>query len=175
MNVTMFMAMSVNGYIADDEGKEDFLSHDGWDVFVELAEKAGAFIIGRKTYEVVLQNYEGFGFKDVHADRIIVTSDMSFDTPEGYIVAHSPKEALTLAESLSHEEVILTGGAGLNSSFIAEDLINQVIINVEPAIIGGGTTLFAPSDFARRLQFREVKHRGNGVLQLHYEMGEEIK
>lgn len=175
MQVTLFMAMSANGYIADGDGKEDFLSRDGWDAFVGLAETAGVFIVGRKTYEVVLRDYNGFGFKDVKADRIIVTGDPSFSAPDGYKVAHSPKEALALAQSLNHQEAILTGGAGLNSSFMVEGLIHRVILNVEPAVIGSGTPLFAPSGFARRLQFRAVEQRGNGILQLHYDMGAAIE
>ena len=47
------MAISVNGIIATKEGSEDFLSHDNWIQFVELAHKIGCFIWGRKTYDAV--------------------------------------------------------------------------------------------------------------------------
>ena len=153
------MAMSMNGYIADKQGGEDFLSRDGWDALVELAEPAGALIIGRKTYEVVLQNYAGFGFTDVRAERIIITADELFLAPDGYHVVHSPQAAITLAKKLGHRQAILTGGAGINSSFMAAELIDEVIINVEPVVMGEGIPLFAPNNFARRLQFRSVDHR----------------
>ncbi len=172
MHVTLYMAMSVNGFIADNDDNEDFLSHDGWDAFVELAEKAGVFMIGRKTYEVVLEKYKDYGFMDVNADRIIVTSDENFTSPDNFRVVHSPKEAVQLAESLGHKQALLTGGATLNSAFMEDDLINDVILNVEPAIVGQGKSLFAPSNFARRLLFKSVDNRGDGILQLHYEVGE---
>jgi dihydrofolate reductase len=168
------MAMSVNGLIADNDDNEDFLSHDGWNVFVELAENAGVFIIGRKTYEVVLEKYKDYGFKDVKADRIIVTSDESFDPPDQYHVVHSPEEAVKLAETLGHQNALLTGGATLNSAFMGADLINDVVLNVEPAIVGQGKPIFSSSNFAKRLLFESVDNRGDGILQLHYSVGENI-
>ena len=37
MKVILYMAMSLNGYIARENGDEDFLSHENWNTFCELA------------------------------------------------------------------------------------------------------------------------------------------
>jgi len=47
------MAMSVNGMIADESCNEDFLSDVNWKTLIDLSEKYGGFIIGRKTYDAV--------------------------------------------------------------------------------------------------------------------------
>ena len=44
------MAQTINGFIARENGDEDFLSSLNWKTFVELAEDIGCFVIGRKTF-----------------------------------------------------------------------------------------------------------------------------
>ena len=39
MKISMYMAATVNGIIARENGKEDFLSDYDWDIFVKLAKK----------------------------------------------------------------------------------------------------------------------------------------
>ena len=53
MEVVLYMAMSVNGMIADESCNEDFLSDVNWKTLIDLSEKYGGFIIGRKTYDAV--------------------------------------------------------------------------------------------------------------------------
>ena len=51
MKVILSMAMSVNGIIADEDGSEDFLSHDNWIAFTKLANKIGSYIFVKKMRE----------------------------------------------------------------------------------------------------------------------------
>ena len=53
MKTTLFMAMSLNGIIAKEDGNEDFLSHKNWETFSELVNTFGNFVVGRKTHEAV--------------------------------------------------------------------------------------------------------------------------
>jgi hypothetical protein len=47
------MAISLNGMVARENDDTDFLAHDNWEIFVELAYQVGAMIWGRKTHEIV--------------------------------------------------------------------------------------------------------------------------
>lgn len=172
MTLTLFMAMSLNGYIADKDDQEDFLSLDGWNMFVELAETAGVFITGRRTYEIVRNHYKDHGFMDVHADRIIVTTQ-NVPATAGYHIAHSPQAALDLAKNLGHRNALLIGGSKLNAAFLKQKLVNKVVFNIEPVIVAGGVPVVA--DFAPKatlatmpLTFQRCIKRGHDVMQLHY-------
>jgi dihydrofolate reductase len=169
MKTILFMAMSLNGFVADKDGLEDFLSHDGWDVFVELAERVGVFIIGRKTYDIVKATYEGFGFDDLKADKIIVSAQAG-DPPIGWRIATSPQEALEIAEKLGHSEAVLTGVSTLNAAFLSRSLVDEVIFNIEPVIVGGGIPVVATFDGICKLSFQETMQRPGGVVQQRYKI-----
>lgn len=170
MKVILFMAMTVNGIIARENDQEDFLSDRNWKQFCALAKNAGCFVVGRRTYEVVKALYKNYNFDDVKAHRIIVSTNRAFNPGKGYTVARSPKEAFRKASEMGFKTLFLTGGAGLNSSFARLNLIDEVIVDIEPAILGKGIGIFAESDFYKRLKLKRVKKLPEGILQLHYEV-----
>ena len=167
MKTTLFMAMSLNGIIADKAGREDFLSHDGWEVFVELAESMSVFMTGRQTYDDVKKYYDGPAFDGIKADRIMISRSQS-QAPSGWHIADSPQAALGLVQKLGHSEALLSGGSTLNAAFLEANLIDAVIFNVEPVLVGSGIPVIAEHLTANQLAFQRVVKRDHGVLQLHY-------
>ena len=168
MKVTLYMAMSLNGYIAEENGSEDFLSHDNWEKFCSLAQEHGNFIVGRKTYEAVKNWNEGFGFDDLKGiQKVIISQDPAYKLDEGYTLAISPKDAL--AKLQGFESILVTGGSTINTAFMKENLLDEVILNIEPALIGKGVPLFAQDDFSKKLDFLSSKENGD-ILTLHYKV-----
>lgn len=169
MHVTMFMAMSVNGIIARENGSEDFLSNDNWQTFTQFVNEYGCFIVGSSTYKAVKNWDEDFSFDDfTKAVKVVVSDDAKFEVEEGYTVASSPADALEKLSDKGFSRVLLTGGAMNNSSFAKADLINEIVVNVEPVLIGVGKPLFAPGEIEKRLVLDSFKKLDNGILQLRY-------
>jgi dihydrofolate reductase len=167
MKVVLFMAQSLNGIIARENNNEDFLSDDNWEIFKRLAEKSGIFIVGRKTYEVV--SIWNNNFNNIKAKKIIV-SKQKLNLTKDYYVVGSPRSAVLLAKELGIKEVILTGGSIINSSFAKENLIDEVVLNIEPAIIGKGIKLFSEDDFEYKLELIDVKKVASDIVQLRYKI-----
>ena len=95
MKTTLYMAMSANGIIATETGDEEFLSHENWEKFCELARELGNFVVGRKTYEAVKKWNGGYNFDDlIGIEKIIISQDQNFKLDEGYTLASSPQDAL---------------------------------------------------------------------------------
>ncbi len=171
MKVILYMTISLNGIIARENNEEDFLSDYNWFTFVELAHKAGCTIWGRKTYDVVTETYSKQLLDTIkEVKKLIVSADKDFKPNEGFESVKSPKDALEKAEELGFKEVILSGGSGLNSSFVKENLIDEIIVNIEPVIIGKGIPLFSPSDFDLKLSEPEVEMKQHGIIQLRYKV-----
>ena len=168
MKVTLYMAMSLNGYIAEENGSEDFLSHTNWEKFCSLAQECGNFIVGRKTYEAVKNWNEGFGFDDLKGiQKVIISQDENYKLDAGYVLATSPKDAL--AKLQDFESVLVTGGSAINTAFITENFLDEIILNVEPALIGKGIPLFAQGDFLKKLNFVSSEE-SSGIMTLHYKV-----
>ncbi|MBU1198478.1 MAG: dihydrofolate reductase family protein [Nanoarchaeota archaeon] len=172
MKVTLFMAVSLNGFIARKDGEEDFLSHDNWNSFSELVNSHKNFVIGRKTYEAVKKWGEEYSFDDfTNAKKIVVSKNKDYKLDKGYILASSPEEAINIFKEQGAEKALITGGSNLNTAFAKKGLINEIILNIEPKIIGEGIPLFFTDKFDLELELKDIKELGKGLLQVRYEVG----
>lgn len=170
MKIILFMATSLNGMIAGKDGNEYFLSDENWESFGTLAKEHGCFIIGRKTFETV-QKWQEYNFDDIDATlKIVISTNKDLPVEPPYVLAQSPKDAIEKAAAMHFESPILTGGSTINSAFLTENLIDEVIINIEPAIIGSGIPLFAEGEFEKRLSFIESVKIGTDILQVRYKV-----
>lgn len=170
MRTVLFMAMSLNGYIARENGSEDFLSHENWESFSTQVHEWGNCIIGRKTYEAVKAWEEDYGFDDFTDATKVILSTRAYTPPEGYHVARSPSQALDILRDKGFETALVTGGATVNTAFAQEQLLDEVIINIEPAIVGSGIPLFAESDVITKLNLTRKRELKDGIVQLSYDV-----
>ncbi len=163
------MAMSLNGYIARENGSEDFLSHENWEKFCSFAKEYGNFIVGRKAYEAVKSWGEGYGFDDLKGiTKIIISQNQNYKLDIGYILASSPEDALLKLKDF--DTVLITGGSTINSAFAKLNLLDKVILNVEPIIIGKGIPLFALDNFDLNLELTSSEKSASGILTLTYKV-----
>lgn len=170
MKIILFMAMSLNGIIASKSGSEDFLSDVNWEFFGELAKKHGCFIVGRKTYEAV-QKWSDYNFNDIDAKlKIVISSDKDLKLSPLFLLANSPKDAIEKAEVLNFKTAILAGGSTINSAFMSENLVDEVIVNIEPVILGSGIPIFGEGEFEKRLSLIEIVKITNDILQVRYKV-----
>ena len=169
MKTILYMAISANGFIATDSGNEDFLSHQNWEMFCELARECGNFIVGRKTYEAVQKWNDGYNFDDlVGVEKIIISQNKDLHLAEGYTLASSPQDALRKLSDKRIETALVTGGAKINSEFAKTKLLDEVRLNVEPVLVGRGMPLFAPQNLEIKMKLLSVKQSESGIVTLKY-------
>lgn len=169
MKIILYMAMSANGIIAAETGDEEFLSHENWAKFCELAREFGNFIVGRKTYEAVKRWDGGYNFDDlVGVEKIVISQDQNFKLDKGYTLASSPQDALTKLSEKGFEKALVTGGAKINSAFAKTNLLDEIILNVEPVFVGKGIPLFAPQDFELKTKIISVSKSKSEIVTLYY-------
>ncbi len=168
MKTILFMATSLNGIIATSDGSEDFLSDTNWRTFMGLAHKHGNIVYGRKTYETVLSWGEPYtsDLKSVK-NKVVISSSLR-SSPEEFRLAQIPEEAVKHLNEQGCETVLLSGGSTLNSSFAQAGLIDEVIFNIEPCVVGNGIPVFAPEKLTLQLGFAECQELENGIIQLRY-------
>ena len=166
MKITLYMAMSVNGMIARKNGEEDFLSDGNWKKFVSLAKEYGNFIVGRNTYEEV-GKWEDYNFDDIDAEKVVISRNTSYHLDKGYTLASSPEDAIKKLSQKGFENILVTGGATINSAFAKEGLIDEIILSVEPVFIGEGISLFSEKNFNLKSELITTEKNGD-LLTLHY-------
>ena len=168
MKVILSMAMSVNGMIATPDFKEDFLSDKNWWEFVKQVDDCGCLIWGRRTYEQVKDWPEKYFNSLKKYTKVILSKNKNLKLLSGFELANSPEAALKLLKDKGYAKVILTGGSKNNSSFAKEGLIDEIIVDVEPALLGKGIPLFDSEVFEARLKLKKLKKVSDSLVQLHY-------
>lgn len=167
MKTILCMVMSLNGKIAGLDGTYSWASKEDWESFQARYKKAGCIIIGRNTYDT-LKDKPTFPSKGCVC--VVVTHDRSLQNQNpSIIVTHdSPRDVLGMLENKGFTEVLIGGGGEINSLFMKENLIDEVLIDIEPVILGHGIPLFADSDFKSKLHLLSTKKLNQHTLQLHY-------
>lgn len=169
MKILLDMVISPNGYIAREDGDEDWLPEEGWGDFVALAQNFGNIVMGRETFTQVMSRYEGSNFGSIPCQhKVIVTRDVNFAAPAGYQVVHSPEEAVEYIRSHGLETLFLIGGGTLNGEFMKRGLVDEIQLTVVPYIVGKGRPVFGRSDFDAELRLVESKALPDGRVTLKY-------
>jgi dihydrofolate reductase len=151
MKVSVFIATSLDGFIARNDGGLDWLDEanaivpDGEDCgFQVFMDSVDTLIMGRKTYEKILS----FGEWPYGETPVVVLSrnPISFPPNVPDSVTHSSERLRDLLKRLSDEEVehVYVDGGITIQRFLAEALIDEITVTVIPVILGG--TLFQRAD-----------------------------
>lgn len=134
--------------IAKSDDNTSWISKKEWNSYSLAVQTAGNLIVGHCTYNILTKQPEFAEFKDV---KLVVVAQENFQTlAQNHLVIHSPKEALKLLNDF--EQIVIAGGGMLNASFVEENLIDEIFIDIEPIILGKGIPLFRNKDFDHNLK-----------------------
>ncbi len=166
MKVILYMAVSIDGYIAKENDDTSWISEEEWKSYSSIVQKTGNLVVGHRTYDILTKQPEFSELKDV---KLVVVSKNDFKTlAPNHHVASSPKKALE--ELKDFEEVLVAGGGELNASFLKENLFDEIYLDIEPIALGKGIKLFSDYNFEIKLKLLETKKISNDEIQLHYQV-----
>lgn len=166
MKVTLFMAISINGYVTGQSDDTEWVKDT--DALYQIIADKGACVMGRRTYDECVK-YNAFPYKN--ALNIVLTHDprlLSQSSGQTMFVSNSPAEILKLISQQGHKELLIVGGGQINSQFLSAGLIDEIILDVHPIIIDGGIKLFEDSFPRLNLEYVDSKPLTNGLVQIHY-------
>jgi dihydrofolate reductase len=156
--IILYIAMSLDGYIADESGGVDWLEEyaniEDTD-YEEFYKTIDTVIMGRKTYDQVL----GFGEYPYLNVKSYVYSKTRSGTDENVgFIQIPPVDLVKSLKQQSGKHVWLIGGADLIHDFIEDNLIDEYQITILPVILGNGIPLFKSGDHRVGLELRSKKN-----------------
>lgn len=168
--LVLYIAMSLDGYIAKPDGSFDFLSvvdQEGEDYgYEEFLKTIDTIIIGRKSYEKVIS----MGYEYPHRDKDVYILSRSPHPGNGSFKYYSDnlKDLIVRLKSSKGKNIYCDGGAEIVNELLRENLIDEFIISVIPVILGDGIPLFKKEGPELRLRLVNSRHFEKGLVQLHY-------
>ena len=171
--IILFIAMSLDGYIADQNGKVDWLSGQSTDIdtpntYTTFVKQVDTVILGRNTYEQIVSE--------------LSPTKWPYPTLTSYVITHHPLPSSSsirftsehpcgLVNTLKQEPgkaIWICGGAQIIQPLMAADLIDIYDISIIPTLLGNGIRLFGNPQRECKLQLTKISH-GNGIIHLVYE------
>ena len=185
--LTYFVACSVDGFIAHTDGSHDGFSQDSEyfaDLFASFPETVPSHLrdlmgvhaenkwfdtvlLGRKTYEVGLK--DGITSPYSHMKQYLFSNSMRQSPDDNVeLISENAIEFVKTLKSELGKGIWLCGGANLAADLFANRLIDQLILKVNPFLMGSGIPLFSGVIQQTALGLTDRKIYNNGVLLLDY-------
>lgn len=174
--IVLYLAMSLDGYIADKNGGVAWLEDEGGDSgnmgsYPLFYETIDTVIMGYRTYhQIVTELSPGHWF---YADKkSYVLTHREQEAAENIVFTQKPVAELAAElKCRAGKDIWLCGGAAVANEFLALDLIDRFHISVMPTILGGGIPLFQASGAQTKLRLVSTQCY-NGMVDLVYERRE---
>ncbi len=173
MKTTAYIATSVDGYIARENGDVSWLdqysrSSDEDYGFQAFFDSVDALIMGRKTFEKVL-SFEEWPYAD---KPVVVLTHGNLTIPEHLAptvetMAGTPAQVVDQLAQRGYQHLYLDGGVTIQG-FIAAGLVDALILTRVPVLLGSGIPLFGELPQEIALQHLSTQSFANGLIQSTY-------
>jgi dihydrofolate reductase len=171
MRSSVFIATSLDGYIARSNGSVDFLPQDPEEHgFTEFYASVDAVVIGRKTFEWVLDYGQWvYGKKPV---VVLSSQPWALTAPAEAVcdfMAGTPAEIVERLSGRGWQHLYVDGGVTVQG-FLEAGLIQRMTITRVPVLLGSGIPLFGALSRDVRVRHLGTKAYPSGLVTSEYEV-----
>ncbi|MBP2031071.1 dihydrofolate reductase [Methanohalophilus levihalophilus] len=168
-NIILYIAMSLDGYIARKNGDVDWLDGDGSEPnadigYDEFYESVDAVIMGRKTYDQIL-TFGEYPYKGTKG--YVYTSESRSNNEYVEFTIENAEDLVRELKNKDGKDIWLIGGTGVIDEFVKKDLIDEYFISIIPCVLGEGIPLFKDNNPEIKLKMLKTAVV-NGIAMLHY-------
>ncbi len=168
--VILYIAMSLDGFIATESGGIDWLSivekpNEDYG-YTEFVKTTDTVIMGRKTYDKVLS----FGIDFPHKDKtcFVLSKTKSGKDENVSFYNGDVKELIAQIRQSDGKHIYCDGGAEIVFELMKQKLIDRFVISIIPILLGNGIRLFQNGNQTNELILIKNKVFESGLIQLEY-------
>lgn len=166
--IVLFIASSLDSYIARPLGEIDWLFTDQDYGYSEFLKSIDTVLLGRKTYEQVL-TFGEYPYQDLKS--YVFTKNTLFQAKKDVeVVTEDLKTFIDDLRQVDGKNIWLVGGSQLTYDFMNQNLVDELIVSIHPIILGEGIPLFASQTTPQSLNFTKCQTYSSGLVQLSYDV-----
>ncbi len=168
--VVLYIAMSLDGYVADNNGGVDWLLGDGSDptnagTYEQFYNSIDTVILGYKTYHQIVTELSPDNWVYDDKDCYVLTHRDIASHDDICFTDETPSDLIKIVRDAEGKDIWICGGAAIAQQLLADDMIDEMRICVAPTILGGGVSLFGET----KREFKLISTTTyNGFVELHY-------
>lgn len=167
--LTYHVATTLDGFIAREDHTFDCFANEGDHVteYVATLRTYGAVVMGRKTYDIGLQ----FGVTDPYPylETYVVSRSMKESPdPKVRLIADGVVGAMRTLKAQEGKDIYLAGGGELATQLFTAGLVDEVLIKLNPVLLGSGIPLVSRLGAHINLELLSTKVYRTGVVLLQY-------
>lgn len=168
--VSIYIATSIDGYIARKDGTIDWLlfGHTGDEDygFKKFIDSVDTLVLGRKTYQVV----SGFEDWPYSGKRVIVLSNtLKKVRNEAELFSGDLTDLLSQLQKDEIKHIWVDGGTTA-SKFLEEGLVDNLTISIIAMVLGTGIPLFSSITKEQSCRLVSSQSYPSGLVQLKYKI-----
>lgn len=170
--ISLFIAMSLDGYIADSQGSVDWLVGQGnddgnIDVYSEFVKDIDTVLMGWNTYHQIVTELSPDEWIYDDFTTYVVTHNKPISSDKIRFTDENPVKLVKKLREENGKDVWICGGANLIQQLVSEDLVDSYYITVIPTILGSGIRLFGNTKHEIKLRLLNIQSY-NGMTDLIY-------
>ena len=171
--IVLFIAMSLDGYIADIDGKVDWLSGqnndvEGSDSYTDFVNSVDTVIMGWTTYHQIVTELSPEQWIYDNLQSYVITHRNCAPKSNVTFVSENPCTLVNDLKQKNGKNIWICGGADIVHQLMQNNLIDKYYISIIPTILGNGIRLFNVIDQKTDLRFITSKS-SNGIVELVYQ------
>ena len=169
--ISLFIAMSLDGYIADSTGSVDWLQEQGdgedIDTYTEFIRDVDTILMGWNTYHQIVTELSPDEW--IYRDFIsyVITHNERTSSEKIRFVNRDPVDLLKSLKKENGRNIWICGGANLVRQLVNQDFIDCYHITVVPTLLGSGVRLFENAKQEIKLKLLNIRSY-NGMTELNY-------
>lgn len=171
-NIILFIAMSLDGYVADCSGGVDWLQgqipgKDDMVSYNDFIKDVDVVLMGWNTYHQIATELSPTEWMYTDLTSYVITHK---EVPSTKNIIFTHENPCTLVEKLKQEKgknIWICGGAHVVQQLMREDFIDIYHISVIPTVLGDGIRLFDRIEKEMKLQLVNTQTY-NGITDLVY-------
>ncbi len=167
MGVYFYGCMTLDGYLADRNHNLNWLHQTGTieeTSFEQFYQSMDLTIMGRRTFREIER------LKDAE-ELYPTTQNYVFTHTEGLLKKGFMPVCCDVREFVSQfgadKNIWVIGGNTLLAPLLEHDMVDEIILQIAPVLLGGGIPLFAQKEELKRFLLCEVRQYGQ-FAELHY-------
>lgn len=171
-NIILYIAASIDGYIAGPNGEIDWLhsidNPNNLDFgYTKFYKSIDTTIIGNSTYKQILSFGVDFPYPE-KTNYVFSKSKSKSDTDHVKFVNSNFEKFVIDLKNSSGKNIWLIGGGKINSFFLKNNFIDEIILTTIPIILGKGIPLFEDNVSNKKMRMSKIKSYDCGIVQSVY-------